>query len=126
MYRNELHERVLRGQYVDVLDSDWYKADATIITSQKTTNEDNRAGKVVPQTNQNTPFALLEQHCDLDLDGDVAVTPGEFVGDIAFPLAPDQRAQVVVDGDVGAESQGDQGDQGKDQACGQEERAARR
>lgn len=70
LYRNTVHENVRRGTYRDVLDEAWFKGDATPITNEVTVNADIRAGQVEPQSNQNTPFTFLEQHCVLDLDCD--------------------------------------------------------
>lgn len=75
MYRNEIYERVQRGQYRDILDTDWYKADATIPSDPARDERDNRTGTRVPSSNHNTPFQILEQHCWLDLDDDGYAEP---------------------------------------------------
>lgn len=73
--RNEVHERVLRGTYRDVLEEPWYKEG---VTNQQTTTQikaDTRAGTTVPQQDATTPIVALEQHCSLDLDGDGYAEP---------------------------------------------------
>lgn len=75
LYRNDIYERVRRGQYADCLDESWYLADAQTSTSEVSVNADNRAGVNRPDSNHNTPFICLEQHCSLDLDGDGYAEP---------------------------------------------------
>lgn len=73
LFRNEIYSAVKRKVFCDVLDEEWFKADAPIDVSnaQEDSNEtDNRAGLTQPQSNSSTPFAGLEQHRWLDLDGD--------------------------------------------------------
>lgn len=75
MHRNKIYENVRRDVFVDVLDEAWFKADANPETNQYKIAADNREGKTAPETNQDTPFTILEQHCVLDLDGDGYAEP---------------------------------------------------
>lgn len=73
LFRNEIYERVKRGIFRDVLASDWYNS----TTSMPETNDkqDNRAGVQQPSIDTDTPFRTLEQHRNLDLDGDGYAEP---------------------------------------------------
>lgn len=73
--RNDIFERVQRGLYVDVLDTAWYKG---LANPEKTTADvyaDQRQGVSDPQETELTPFTVLEQHTNLDLDGDGYAEP---------------------------------------------------
>lgn len=70
LFRNEVYERVKRGIFDDVLEENWYKADAVNKLTQGQQRADKRGGTTPPQANYNTPFMFCEQHCLLDLDGD--------------------------------------------------------
>ena len=70
VFRNDVYENCQRGIYTDVTETSWFRADAMPITNVNTQQSDNRAGLVIPQSNHNTPFTFLEQHCWLDLDDD--------------------------------------------------------
>jgi chaperonin GroES len=72
VYRNDMYESCMSGVFRNVLKDAWYEQNATIPTSQHQTQEDARTGKTapVPQSDEDTPFRTLEQHCWLDLDGD--------------------------------------------------------
>ena len=70
MYRNEIYEKVRSGIYRDVLDKTWYKAPATPLMDTATSRIDDRAGKTPPKTDSDTPFTMLEQHVNIDFDGD--------------------------------------------------------
>lgn len=75
LFRNEIHERVRRGQYVDCLNEPWYTGTAQVSSSEQTNSADNRAGLTRPDSDYNTPFDCLEQHCWLDLDNDGYAEP---------------------------------------------------
>ena len=75
LYRNEIHSRVKAGAYRDILGESWYIADASIPTNPLRDKQDQRDGLNRPQSNHNTPFTMLEQHCWLDLDGDGYAEP---------------------------------------------------
>jgi chaperonin GroES len=75
MYRNDIWERVQRGVFCDVTEEQWFCSDAQ--TTQNTTSieSDNRAGVTRPQSNELTPYQVLEQHNWMDLDGDGYAEP---------------------------------------------------
>lgn len=75
LFRNEIHEKVLRGTFRDVLKETWYAQPPAPTTTAQQTNKDNRQGVTVPQTDETTPFTGLEQHLELDLDGDGYAEP---------------------------------------------------
>ncbi len=73
--RNTIHERVVSGIFNDVLSEEWYTGG---VVAQKTTESlraDQRQGVTEPQVSEVTPFACLEQHTYLDLDGDGYAEP---------------------------------------------------
>ena len=73
--RNTIHERVVSGIFNDVLSEEWYTGG---VVAQKTTESlraDQRQGITEPQVSEVTPFACLEQHTYLDLDGDGYAEP---------------------------------------------------
>ena len=73
--RNVIHERVVSGIFRDVLSEEWYTGG---VSGQQTTSSlraDQRQGVVEPQISEVTPFACLEQHTYLDLDGDGYAEP---------------------------------------------------
>ena len=67
--RNDIHERVLRGTFRDVLDESWYKQPgaADAIDTQRA---DKRSGMTAPTADMTTSLVMLEQHVNLDLDND--------------------------------------------------------
>lgn len=75
MYRNDIHERVRRGTYRDILDEAWYCDSAPNYNREHTHRQEQRDGTNAPMSNQFTPFTLLEQHCWYDLDGDGYAEP---------------------------------------------------
>lgn len=75
MFRNEIHEKVLRGTFRDILEEAWYTSLPQVPTGEKTVRADDRQGTIPPQSDETTPFEMLEQHCDLDLDGDGYAEP---------------------------------------------------
>ena len=70
MYRNEIHEGIMTGIYRDVRESEWYQNHAQPMTDENVLKQDNRQGKTVPQSDDTTPYTMLEQHLLLDLDHD--------------------------------------------------------
>lgn len=70
MFRNQVYERCKRGIFRDILKESWYEQDAAIPISNQQQRADKRGGVTPPQSNYNTPFTFLEQHCWIDLDGD--------------------------------------------------------
>lgn len=74
-YRNEIWEKVKLGAYRDVLEESWYKESAERPPEDLSTGTDNRRGAETPQSDAETPYVFLEQHCWLDLDGDGYAEP---------------------------------------------------
>lgn len=76
-FRNEIYGKVKRGVFRDVLDEPWYKQPPTpASTDPQQTKKDNRLGLTPPlTTDETTPFIGLEQHVDMDLDGDGYAEP---------------------------------------------------
>lgn len=70
MYKNDIHERVMRGAYRDCTEEGWYKDYATNMGTQRTPDQDARAGQEATTNTEDAPFTMLEQHCWLDLDDD--------------------------------------------------------
>ena len=70
MYRNELHENIMTGIYRDVREEGWYNSNATPISDSNTARADIRHGEMPPQSDDSTPYSILEQHLLLDLDKD--------------------------------------------------------
>lgn len=68
LYRNEIHERALRGLYRDVTERPWVKQAAQLPVEEG--RKDDRAGVNPTNDDYATPFRCLEQHVWLDLDGD--------------------------------------------------------
>lgn len=75
MYRNDMREKMLRGVFCDYTDAEWFKAPAQIPTIHDEDGSDDRSGMNAPQSNETTPFTLLEQHCWIDLDCDGYAEP---------------------------------------------------
>lgn len=76
LYRNEIHEKVLRGSFRDVLEEHWYKGNPVPHLTVQQSGADLRAGtNSPPQADSTTPFTVLEQHIDLDLDQDGYAEP---------------------------------------------------
>lgn len=75
MSRNEIHERVLRGTYRNVLEEGWFKQVPTPKSDTQSINRDNRQGVATPMPDETTPFTTLEQHVEIDLDGDGYAEP---------------------------------------------------
>lgn len=74
-FRNDIHERVMRGTFRDVLKEKWYEVPPTPKADTQSLNADNRQGVTTPQTDETTPFTGLEQHVNLDLDKDGYAEP---------------------------------------------------
>lgn len=76
LFRNEIYSRVKRGTFKDILEESWYKQPVLPKTTTQNANADNRSGQNMPtQPDYSTPFVFLEQHCDMDLDGDGYAEP---------------------------------------------------
>ena len=76
MFRNDIHSRVKRKVFRDVSEESWYKALPVKKEDMPQTRQDNRQGLTPPlQSDATTPFTMLEQHVDMDLDGDGYAEP---------------------------------------------------
>lgn len=73
--RNEIHEKSLRGVYRDVTEEKWFSEIPQSKTSPSDYRADVRTGETPPQPDEMTPFRGLEQHCNIDLDGDGYAEP---------------------------------------------------
>lgn len=70
LYKNDVHERMMRGSYRDCSDQSWYRGTPVPKENQATQGADNRAGVSRPSNSDEAPFVFLEHHCWMDLDGD--------------------------------------------------------
>lgn len=75
MYRNEIFSRAKNGVFRDCLDDAWFLSNAPVSRHAARAEQDHRTGVAEPESNHNTPFQILEQHCWLDLDGDGYAEP---------------------------------------------------
>jgi chaperonin GroES len=75
MSRNEVHEKIMRGTFCDVSEEAWYSGNPSPRANIQQINQDNRQGVRPPSPDQTTSFMFLEQHCNLDLDGDGYAEP---------------------------------------------------
>ncbi len=73
MYRNDIYERCVRGSYRDVRETTWFKS--IPVSPQEDYKKDNRQGIQPQSADPNSPFDILEQHLDLDLDDDGYAEP---------------------------------------------------
>ena len=69
-FRNDIHSRIKRKVFRNVEESGWYKNNPVIPATLTQSKIDNRKGMTQPLSDETTPFTLLEQHVDIDLDGD--------------------------------------------------------
>ena len=74
LYRNEIYERCMKGIFVDVREEGWFQT-APIVLDDQNNQKDNRQGINIPQSDEDTPYRSLEQHRNLDLDGDGYAEP---------------------------------------------------
>jgi len=74
-YRNELYEGVLEGRFHNFLEESWFLGDAVPQVTPQESRRDKRTGETPPQTDQDTPFTILEQHCWRDFDQDGYAEP---------------------------------------------------
>ena len=71
--RNEIYTRCARGTFIDVRKEPWFN-DVPEIEDTRT-EEDRRQGVAPPMPDETTPFSFVEQHVNLDLDGDGYAEP---------------------------------------------------
>lgn len=75
-FRNEIYSNVKRKVFRDVLAEEWYKQPPGNMSSgPNEARKDNRTGQSPPEGDSTTPFMGLEQHVDMDLDGDGYAEP---------------------------------------------------
>lgn len=75
LFRNDLWEKAQRGLYKNITEEAWFRSPAAPRTSTQTAAKDKRTGQNPPQADATTPFVVLEQHVDMDLDGDGYAEP---------------------------------------------------
>lgn len=76
LFRNDIYAGVKRGIFADVLSDSWYNtAPVSITPGPEAAKRDNRLGVTPPPADSTTPFYGLEQHVDMDLDGDGYAEP---------------------------------------------------
>jgi len=75
MGRNQIYERVRRGVFKDILDTEWFMSSPSPDISNEDIRADKRLGTNAPIESEDSPFILLEQHCSLDLDNDGYAEP---------------------------------------------------
>lgn len=77
LFPNDLHTGIMSGIYRDVREEAWYgKPPATSVPNpQADARADARKGQNPPPPDDHTPYVGLEQHVDLDLDGDGYAEP---------------------------------------------------
>ena len=75
--RNDLHSNIKRKTFRDVSEEAWYNEPAPLSTgTAEQAQTQNRQGVTPPaQSDEVTPYIGLEQHVDLDLDGDGYAEP---------------------------------------------------
>lgn len=73
LYRNDIYERVQQGVFADILDDPWFNTNA--VPHMLSREMQQRAGQYPGQSDDDTPFRVLEQHRLLDLDGDGYAEP---------------------------------------------------
>ncbi len=73
--RNTIYERVTAGIFKDILSEEWYVGGVNPTKTTEGIRADGRQGIVEPPKSDATPFACLEQHTYLDLDGDGYAEP---------------------------------------------------
>lgn len=87
-FRNDLHSRIHRGVFRDVSNEAWYGQAPTPHTDTSSLKKDNRLGLTIPLTDETTPFTCLEQHVNMDLDGDGYAEP--------YIITIEQTSQCVL------------------------------
>jgi len=89
MFRNQIYSNVKRGVFKDILQEAWYKEPPSNVTQgPNEARRDNRLGQNPPEGDVTTPFMMLEQHVDMDLDGDGYAEP--------YIITVEETSQCVV------------------------------
>ena len=73
LYKNDIHERILRGSYRDIRNENWFTSTHT--APEEDARKNQRQGIHAQSDDPNSPFDVLEQHLDLDLDNDGYAEP---------------------------------------------------
>lgn len=88
-FRNDIYSGVKSGIFRDVLNMQWYQQPPSNQARDKADQQrDNRQGKTPPEGDVTTPFMFLEQHVDMDLDGDGYAEP--------YIITVEETSQTVV------------------------------
>jgi chaperonin GroES len=75
-FRNDIYSGVKNGIFRDILEESWYQQPpSNVAQGAAEQRRDNRLGKTPPAGDATTPFVFLEQHVDMDLDGDGYAEP---------------------------------------------------
>lgn len=70
MYKNDIHELIMQGLFEDIRDDEVFQSSRLIEGNSYDARRDSRTGTSAVVSDDDTPLRLLEQHCNLDLDGD--------------------------------------------------------
>jgi chaperonin GroES len=71
MSKNEIYERVARGLWIDVSEGRQQTYSSIAMGNGLQETRDKSQGMTAPEPNDSsTPIEILEQHCNIDLDGD--------------------------------------------------------
>lgn len=73
LYRNEIYERIEKGLFKDVRQSEWYNQIPMLPEDRE--EHDQRSGQSPIEPDADSPFPFLEQHRYLDLDHDGYAEP---------------------------------------------------
>lgn len=88
-FRNDIYSGVKSGIFKDVLAENWYQQPPSNQNQDVAqAKRDNRLGKTPPAGDATTPFVLLEQHVNMDLDGDGYAEP--------YIITVEETSQTVV------------------------------
>lgn len=77
MYRNEIYENIMGDAFCDVRKDEWYGENPALSNDEQDDggHKHARSGMQADQTDEDTPFRILEQHRTLDLDKDGYAEP---------------------------------------------------
>lgn len=76
MDRNDIYERCARGTFRDVREEPWFQAPAVVEQTQQDIDSNKRSGmEPINPADETTPYQILEQHCNVDLDQDGYAEP---------------------------------------------------
>lgn len=73
--RNEMHEQMVGGSFVDYTEEPWFQENAQPLVTDAQAGQDRRTGSTPPESDESTPFTTLEQHCWVDFDQDGYAEP---------------------------------------------------